>query len=683
MADLARLRHMLLSPDLPSLLLAAMCHHTVPDPTDISFFDHSFPPRARDWFVASPLPLFGPCVPLSPEAHAAVLSPLRDMEYQSLDLSALAMRHMRLSDNPFAKVTRGDTTGRVATSRSGAAQHAAQSPIEFATYDCIRDAGYTGIADALSRLQSYLTITKARVHVVNRQLSRNRSASFFLFTRPGDSKPTAFLTPFFTSREAARLYFAVVMSKDITTSAMRLAATRGATVLGYAARASLDAVRRVVEPAQAILDTYSFDPAQLAFLDENGEPVYVVTDRTPSVVVAFSRVLSSGSADICTHASELRTEMDVPGGPTGRALDYFGASESVPDTIKSVSLVLDEARLAREAHPGGHELNKDGGLTYYARDKRNKDRNTAACVTRIEEVASLQRHLGRNPEDMVMVVEWGGKVNYDLVLAAAALTGAIACVDVGTGAFKIGESAEKGALEADDKGAYVCLIPKADTRGLPRMPIVGYEPSDSVNQRLDRLLDFVSGESRHPVAYISGGATTSGAAPADVIGNTLARKSLLADSLPAGSFFCGDALIPPVCTARHGNGADCLDCAAFDYSATAVGDECVIGDVSLVKPRASYAHNTHFSVEWIEGANYEWSSRRTLLTLDAVVATNVARNAEWGDFSDRDGSRRPGHASYGRRVKELIDAVYRHSAEGGSGEVGVTRSIVQSIAGVI
>nr|WEW73495.1 hypothetical protein [Alternaria alternata polymycovirus 2] len=682
MADLARLRHMLLSPDRKAILLASLCHHTVPDPTDVTLFDYKFPPLARDWFLASPFPLFGPCVPQTKTAHDAITLGLDDMSYDSLDLSSVIMRNMRLADNPFAKTTRGETTSRVATSQSGAAQHAAQSPLEFATYDCLRDAGYVDIKDATSRLQSFLTQTNASVHVTSRQLSRNRSASFFLFTRPGDSRPTAFLTPFFTSREATRLFLAIVLRDDIISHSIKSAATRGVTVLGYAARASLDAVRRVVEPAQSILDNYSFDSHTLAFLDENGQPAYLVTDRTPSVVVAYSRVFSGGNVDICTYASQLRTEVDVPGGPQGLAFDYFQASETVPDTIRTVAAVLDESRVFRNNHEGGHELNKDGGLGYFARDRGAKDRNTAACVTRVEEVAALQRSLGRDVEKMVFVVEWGGKVNYDVVLAATALTGATSCVDVGTGGFKIGESSEKTDIETDDKGAYVCLIPKADTRGLPRMPIVGYEPSDSVTQRLDKLLEFVTGGESLSVAYISGGATMSGAAPADVIGNTLARLSLLSHMLPHGSFFCGDALIPPICAKDHSD-HDCLDCAAFDYSASAIGDECSSSDVSLVKPRASYAHNTHFSIEWVENAKADWSSERTLIALDAVVATNVARNANWGDLIERDGSRRPSHPAYGRVVKDLLDRVYRKAAEGSSAEVGATRSIVKSLAGML
>nr|WSP07092.1 scaffold protein [Ustilaginoidea virens polymycovirus 1] len=683
MADLARLRHMLLAPDFPALMLAAMCHHIVPDPTVIKQFDYSFSPKARDFIVSAPSLLFGSAVPALEGAYDAVTTPLRAMEYQSLDLSSVVMRSMRLEDNPFEKTTRGETTGSVALSLSGAARHSAQSPIEFATYEVLREAGYVSIADALSKLQIFLSSVKAEVHVINRQFRRNRTAAFFLFSLPGSSTRTAVLTPFFTSREATRIYFAILLRKEITTSVARAAAIRGATVLGYAARASLDAVRRVVLPAQAIVDTYVFDDTALCFRDASGDAVYLVTDRTPSVVVAFSRVFSGGSTDICTYASQLRTELDVPGGPTGSAAAYFQAQGSVAETITAVAGVLEDSRNARLAHDGGHELNKDGGLSYFARDRSMKDRNTAACVTRIEEVAALQRSLARHPEDMVFIVEWGGKVNYDTVLAAVALTGATACVDVGTGAFKIGESSESGLSDDDDKGAYVCLIPKADTRGLPRMPIVGYEPSDSITQRVERLLDFVSGDNIAPVVYITGGATTTDISHADVIGTTLARKALLSEVLPAHSFFCGDVIIQPVCTLSHSDdGVDCLNCANFEYCVTSVGDECATGEVSLVKPRASYAHNTHFSIEWIEGADPEWVTSRTLLALDAVVATNVARNADWGDYQDRSGGRRPGHPEYGRRIKLLLDDVYRELSRESVAEVGATRSIVQSLVAI-
>ncbi|AII80568.1 hypothetical protein JT07_s2gp1 [Cladosporium cladosporioides virus 1] len=681
MADLARLRHMLLDPTESAVLLASMCHHLIPDPTSVDLFDYSFPPRARDWIISAPFPLFGPAIPASKSSFEAILEPLRAMEYNSLDMAAVLMRSMRVADNPFAKVTRGETTGDVAQSRAGAAQHAAQSPIEFAIYDVLRDAGYTSVSDALSKLQSFLTSTKAFVHPITRQFSRHRSAALFLINKPGARGPTAFLTPFFTSKEATKLFAAVVFRSDILTSLSRLNAARGVTVLGYAARASLEAVRRIVEPAHAIVNEYSFDPQTLSFIDPAGDPTYHITDRTPSVVVAFGRVLSGGSVDACSKASDLRTSLDIPGGLPDVAREYFSSTGNVEDTIRSAATALSDFRSFRDSHPGGHELNKDSGLSFFSRDRATRDRNTAACITRVEEVACLLRSQGRDIARMAFVVEWGGPLNNDSILAALALTGATACVDVGPGAFKVGDSSEELATE-NDKGAYVCLIPRASTRGLPRMPIVGYESGDSVTQRLDRLLSFISGPDNYPpVAYITGGSTTSGAAPADIIGITQARAALLTDYLASGSFFCGDILIPDVC--RHppdGTDDECLACANFDYSVFTVGDVCQLDGFSLVKPRASYAHNLHLSLEWIHGAAREFSESRTLLALDSVVATNVARNADWGDFVPRDGPRRPHHPSYGLKVKLIIEDVYRSMAEGAEEGIGATKTIVESLA---
>lgn len=679
MSDLARLRHMLLEPDHSALLLASMCHHLLPDPSLPVTIDYTHPPKIRDWILAAPTALFGPCIPSDPKVLTAIKSSLGGMEYQSLDMSAVLLRSARVADNPFMKTTRGETTGDVAVSRRGAAQHEAQSPIEFAAYDCLREAGYVDIKDAGSKLQAFLTATRARVATISRQFSRNRTATLLVYTKPGTSSLCVLLTPFFTSREAGRLFAAILLRDDIVSVSARAAAKRGATVLGYAARASLDAVRRLVEPAHAIIDQYRFDSRKLAFVDDRGEPVYVITDRTPSVVVAFSRVLSGGSCDPCVLASQKRTEINVPGGPSGAAASYFASTGTVPDTIKSAAVVLAASRADRAAHPGGQELNKDSGLTYFARDRSARDRNTASCVTRIEEVSALLRSRGRSVEDALFVVEWGGALNNDLVLAALALTGATACLDVGTGAFRLGDAPPDGDTGGDMRGAFVCLVPRAAERGLPRMPIVSYEVGDSISQRFDRLLEFVSSPVTRPsMAYISGGAAHSGAAPADVVGNTLARLSLASSVMPPGSFFCGDAMFPELCDCGK---RDCLRCINLDYCVTAVGDECDASACSLVKPRASYAHNMHMSLEWLEGADRNWASERTLLTLDAVVATNVARNADWGGFVEGDGPRRPHHPAYGAGVKKLIDGVYAAMAMGSAADVGTTQSIVASLVG--
>jgi len=352
----------------------------------------------------------------------------------------------------------------------------------------------------------------------------------------------------------------------------------------------------------------------------------------------------------------------------------------VHETLEAAAKVLRVARDARNSHEGGPGLNKGPGLSDVARDNNAKDRNTAACVTRIEEVLSMMRMRGANLAQTVVVVEWQGHVNYDMVLAALAVAGVMGCVDAGQGAFSIGKVVENN--DPDSKqGAYVCLVPHADRRGLPRMPTISYEPGDSITQRFEKLMGFVAPDgTTEPVIYIIGGATSGKDAPADVVGGTLARLDLLREAVAPGSFICGDVMLPDYCGCSIDG--DCLRCAAFDYAAFAIADECSDGRSALVKPRASFAHNAHFSLEWVSGADPDWMLERTLVAIDATVAANVARNAEWGGFKPREGPRQAHHPAYGEHVRKLISEVYLALVDGSERGVGDARTIVDSLVGI-
>nr|WAU48070.1 hypothetical protein [Colletotrichum gloeosporioides polymycovirus virus 1] len=153
MADLARLRHMLLEPDHSGLLLAAMCHHILPDASVPPNVDYDTMPLVREWILAAKAPLLGPGLPLTLPDLTTAQGLISAMSPQSIDASVSMLRDMRVVDDAFDKVTRGASTGRTAVSAQGAASFSAQSGMEFAVYDVLVEAGFTGVRDALRRVR--------------------------------------------------------------------------------------------------------------------------------------------------------------------------------------------------------------------------------------------------------------------------------------------------------------------------------------------------------------------------------------------------------------------------------------------------------------------------------------------------------------------------------------------------
>ncbi|ASV63093.1 hypothetical protein [Colletotrichum camelliae filamentous virus 1] len=679
MADLARLRHMLLEPDHAGLLLSAMCHHLLPDASDVPNVDYDTMPLVRDWILAARAPLLGPGLPLTLPDLTTAQGTLKAMDSHSIDVSVSILRDMRVMDDAFDKVTRGAATGRTAVSAPGAASFSAQSGMEFAVYDALVEAGFGGVKDALKRLQSYLSATRAELRIVNHQFSRSRTAA--VLSAPGASvhSPRVLcVTPYFTSREAARLYISVVMARDLRLVSATTAVSRATTVLGYAARASLTSLRRVVEPAKAIVKDFSFNPKSLSFDNADGVPVYTITDRTPSVVVAFTLVLSRGAVDVNDEVSALRCNLDVPGDMTPWVDFYSRLEPDLRRFLVGAAFCLRDARLERDVPPGGADLNKDSGLSYYARDRSAKARNTSACVNRMEEVACLMRSRGFDVTALTFVVEWHGDVDYDVVVGAGAYTGATVAVDVGQGAFYVGDPGSRDIDEtADTTGAFVCIVPHAATRGLSRMPIVSYNATDSVTQRVEKVAVALRGSGPPPrVVYVCGGLTAKDVSPMDLTQGNVARVHLLSAATIDVVFQCSDVLFPSVCEHQFDLGERafdslevgvlCSSCQSFEGVVALVEDALAVPGSSLVKPRSSYAHNMHYSLEVCPSFDPDVAGERTARCLDATVAANRARNAEWPTFVPARGSRRARHEEYGVHAKEIIEAAYGMMANVGN-----------------
>ncbi|QDH44657.1 hypothetical protein [Fusarium redolens polymycovirus 1] len=692
MADLAHLRHMLLTADHRVFSLAGMCHHLLPDPTSFEFCDFDSVPRIRGWVCSAPLPVFGPSFPLVKNSFPDFVEQLQSLSSDAVDASVALLRAMRVEDKAFDKSTRNATTGLTAQSAPGASRFSAQSHIEFALYDCITEAGYASAKDAERQLQAFIVATKAKYFRVSRQFSRGRTAALFQF-RPVEkgSRMVTLHVPYLTSAEATRIYLAVVLRQFIYGLGVLTVKKKAHTVLGYAARTSLTALRRITYPAHRIIEEYEFDRLRLAFLDSRGEVAYDVHDRSPSVVVAFARVLSLGSCDVNVEGSDLRLGIDVPGGPRGWARKYFEADTDLSGVVMGVGFALAEARVERDAHPGGQDLNKDEGLSYFARDRSARDRNTASCITRIEEVSCLMRYRQRDVTDATILIEWGGQLNHDLILAAAAMTGATVALDVGRASFQLGKGSAAPDLNDGDEatGSYICVVPHAEARGLHRIPVIQYPVSASINTRVERVAQSLGVRSSDDLIYICGGATAERIPGAEITQLSTSKMHLLLESTFKPGFFCSDILIPDLCAHKFVAaeesfvdptvGGDCPSCQEFQYVLAVLEESLSVPGTSLVKPRASYAHNMHYSLEWDPSEDPEYAGVRTAMTLDATVAANVARNAEWATYVPGKGSRRARHREYSEEALKVIRSLYGSMVYNTEIGVGETRTVVDSI----
>nr|QKK35418.1 hypothetical protein [Erysiphe necator associated polymycovirus 5] len=685
MSDLTSLRHMILSSstasmNLTSMVSVASCDPTMPPDVDFANVSH-----VRDWFVSSPGGLLGTGVAIS-EPHLGLFkTQLSNMGDPQLHDSVRMMRGTIVPNERLTRIARGDAARKLAHSARGVAQHGAQSAMEVAVYDLLGECGFDGVVGASKMLQSFMSSTGSTLVFNTRQFT---CARVFGVLRAKQLYPTphtcAYISPLMTSREAVIVYFCVLLRQTLIAQAEVGVKRRAATVLGYAARASLTGVRQIVERARGITESYRYDKRRMAFVNARDGIEFSITNRDPAVVVAFSRALSQGSCDVNTTVATLRSQMELP--PTDlQAWEeaYLDPEIDIETVMIRASALLEAARDERAKHEGGDSLNKDPCLSYLARDKSSKARRTAECVNRIEEVCCLLRMRGTRLDDCLMVIEWAGCINHDLILAAAAMTGATIALDAGRGAFKIGAKPQRSyfpstgdrddddgdwcEIEDDAMGAFVCLVPHAMDRGVPRMPVVSYQPEDGIDTRMTRLR-MALGKSLSPLklVYVSGGESGTDASDADVTATRCAVTDVLRMTCEP-LFSTVEVKMPRLC--RHGveegpggdynfmDRGECLSCANYGAAFSNINEHIHEDGFSLVKPRSSFAHNFTVALEF-DSRKPEDCNERTQACLDSIVSTNLARNAKWPTYLPRTRVRRAGHQEFYDRVEEIVEAAY-------------------------
>lgn len=679
MADLARLRSMFLRDEHNMFTLAAMSNIMISDPTQHSPLHYANVESFKDWIIASPGVFFGSGCDIDEDELVVLKDSFRSMEPRSLDKAVILAQAMRLSDKHFTRVTRGISKAQIVNSEAGA-QSLTQSPVEFALLDVLTECGFASEADARNEMHTFLARSQgSRLTISPRQFSRGRvfGTLSLKIIYPSERRVVC-VSPLFTSRETVYAYFAVLFRSIIRDSARRNVTKRARTVLGYAARASLTSVRRIVDGARAILSSYTYDDELLAFINARGRVEYDINNRTPAVVVAFAKVLTGGSCDVNYETSRSRSGIECPGG-YGEWDDHFlDADLDVAGLLMCTAGCLASARAFRSSHPGGFELNKDPCLSYVAREKSAEARNTAACINRVEEVACLMRMRKVDLASCVLYIEWAGRLDHDRILAAAAMTGSLVVLDVGRGAFRVGDPSDE-VVDPDDQGALVCLVPHAKERGLNRMPVLPYEAHDSLTRRFEIVNDTLGSRGNYPpMIYISGGDVTRDISPADL---TMANCSLLslAREVSNVTFFTADVLVPPMCEHQRMAGVNvcmepvasdgCGACSALEGALASLADALVAQGVSIVKTRSSYAHNMHFALEYQAGQLLP-DTDRTSVTLEGVVNSNRCRNAPWDSYLPQSQVRRAGHQEFYDVASIIVADAYRRMASSSNLEIG-------------
>jgi hypothetical protein len=557
------------------------------------------------------------------------------------DVATLA-NAMSTPDSDWDRDVRDDIIVELSTHGSRANRLDAQSSAEFAAMDVLTSCGYTGVDDAVAAFSdlSRVYAKKSVIRVLHRQFSRSRHAIVGVINDGKERIPI--LTPWCVSKRAAMAYAGVILHGRRRVLVEERAVLRAATVLTYSARKGLQSLRDVVEPALALLKGMTYSPQHLAFVDSAGVPRQSLQTRTPYVWVAFSTVFSRGSVDVLLEAAKARAAMvtdDMVSKAHPSVADYNELADDVEKGLALHAYSLGHMRAQRLTERAGQYVNKGPMLGYVARGRTAKERNTMACINRINEVRALV-DLGATVPGTLFVVDWGGDLDHSLVLASAAA----AKLDIALDIVDSGIDLPGHDIQRDDGERifnYQLYLSSARQRKLPRMPLFPYADGTPLQTKLGSLYDFYSGGDVSSLAYISGGIASTDKRYVGVCTDAAIRTRVLQDAsvrLPI-TYYCVEILHAPVCDHAlrltseeflntHGNvDQDCPVCHSHYRSFRSAVDAAATPGLRLVKPRSMFFHNSHFSLEWAP-----WFADPvgdSMTTIDACVASNVLRNHSW------------------------------------------------------
>jgi hypothetical protein len=493
MADLTRLRTIVATCDDKVTFAAGVLYHLSGNPHAPTLRDVDSVKSALAWLSSAPLPLFGsvvgPCG-FTPDDFRVCTAGFS--ESTLADVASLA-NAMATSDADWDRTVRDENASGLTLHDAGAARLEAQSPAEFAVLDVLRDAGYAGIDAAVA---AFADIKRAypsgRYTSAVQQFSRSRHAVCARVVHA--DVLYCVVTPWCLSRRTAQAYAAVSLRHLRRQQVHQRTIERARTAVSYAARHSLQAIRDITDPAIALLTQYSYSPVDLAFIDKNGTVRQSIQSRTPAAWVAFAAVHSHGACDLLLDLAGKRTELiaNLPPPPQHPMDEYYDNADDPLTGLLAFSRVLASFRSERDNGPHGPHVNKGPMLAYVARATSKRDRNTVACINRIEEVTALLASRSIGKERVLFVVEWGGDYNHSAVLGAAAAAQLDIALDVaGSGVDMPGQDIT--AEDQDLTFSFSLYLSSAKRRHMPRMPVVEYSQGATLHSRLEKVYAAVGG----------------------------------------------------------------------------------------------------------------------------------------------------------------------------------------------
>ncbi|BCJ03667.1 hypothetical protein [Penicillium janthinellum polymycovirus 1] len=639
--NLARLRSLVLAADADVLLVAAVVFHSFPDPT---LQQHISPPEVEayvKWMVTSPYPAYGR-VP----GHAVrtreelfdVLVRVRPEQYGDV---ADLVNAMTTADAAWDRTTRAMATTDLVHNTANAAQLAGQSALEFVALESLVAAGYDTISTATTSID-LLRRSGAidRMGEDGLQLRRSRRALAASWVEQDTGLRRYFVSPWCLSKQGCLALLAHYVKEPNRVRLERVAMRRGQTALSYEARAGLQAVRALLEPAIAILHAHRYDPVQLAFVDRHGRRAYDIATRTKHVLVAFSYVYCRGSEDTLMELARARSALEAPDVRGCREYREFRDADEVDEAglLVLFARTLLATRDYRDDLGYGDGYNKPPCLGLVMRARGDEERNTIACVSRCQETVSYLRHRGVSMGETLIAVHWEGDLNPDTVVAALGVAKVDVAVDVGTASVDIPGAAITGPAES----SYIVLLASAERRGLPRVVRLPYPTGLSVAGRIALLKEFYTATGPGTIAYVGGGAPFSGKPSTQTCSDANSVIRAVATHVWSADLAFGttDFILPNLCSAHarrseasHAiecNGVfepSCHHCLSFAHGLRDIVELISMRGARIVKTRSAYAHNANLSVEVYGTGEPDFDD--TVQTIETTTFMTAIRNADW------------------------------------------------------
>ncbi|AVZ65984.1 hypothetical protein [Penicillium digitatum polymycoviruses 1] len=639
--NLARLRSLVLSAHADTLLVASTIFHCFPDPTAHQDITRPEVEAYINWMASSPYPAYGRVVGHVIEKREELVEVFMRLEPERYEDVADLVNAMSTADAAWDKSARASATNDLVRNTASAAQLAGHSAVEFVALESLVSAGYDNISLATTSID-LLRKTGFIDRMVDDglQLRRSRRAVAASWVEEQTGVRRFFVSPWCLSKQACLALLAHYVREPNRARLEAVAVRRGQTALTYEARAGLQAVRAILEPAIAILHSHRYDPLQLAFVDRHGRRAYDIATRTKHVLVAFSYVHCRGSEDTLLELARVRSALAAPDITACREYAEFRDAEEVDET--GLLVLFARTLLATRDHRDdigfGDGYNKPPCLGLVMRARGDEERNTLACVARCQETVAYLRHREVDLGKQLLAVHWEGDLNPDVVIAAMAVSKVDIAVDIGTASVDIPGAAPIGASDS----SYLVLLASAEARGLPRIIRLPYPTGLSISDRVELLYEFYTASGQGAVCYVGGGSPFSGKPSTQTCADANSVARALAPHVLSGALTFGtaDFILPNLCAAhaRRSEVAHAIECnGAFEYTChNCVGFAHGLRDTvelvgmagaRLVKTRSAYAHNGNFSVELFGAGDPDFED--TVQTIETTAFMTAVRNADW------------------------------------------------------